>query len=418
VKKALVALAALLGVVSLAAILAVLALRGGTAKVKVYSEAVKSDDITQLVKATGAVSARVKVSISSHLIGKIEELYVSEGEEVKAGQPFLELEKEAFVAARDDWSSRLSIARNEVEQARVSLADADLKASRFRRLHREGIVSVEQLESGELALTSARLRLAQAEQAVAQAEANLAKARDDLAKTTLYAPVSGRVVSLQAEKGEVVVSGTMNNPASVIATVADLSELLAEVDVDETEIARVRLDQEATLKVDALDGREFRGRVVEVGSSGYSRAQQPDVTFFQVKLLFEHPDAELRPGMSVRSDIEAAARREVALVPIQAVVNRPPRAAAEDGDQDGASAAASGSDDEISVIFVVEDGKAVQRPVETGLSDETHVELVAGAVPGEMVVTGPYRVLKDLEHGDRVEIRSSKSEEDGDDEDR
>jgi HlyD family secretion protein len=410
VKKALIALAVVLG---LAVALTLVALKGGGKRgVRVFAEEIQQRDITQLVKATGAVNARVKVNISSHLIGKIERLYVEEGQEVRSGQPFLELEKQAFIAARDDWASRLGIARHDVEQARISLADAELKARRARRLAEEGIAAAEQLEAAELALQSARLRLAQAEESVAQAEANLAKARDDLAKTTLYAPVAGRVVSLAAEEGEVVVSGTMNNPASVIATIADLSEILAEVDVDETEIAQVRVGQVATLKVDALPDRTFRGRVVEVGSSGYSRPQQPDVTFFLVRLLVEGPDPELRPGMSVRADIEIAARQGVAVAPIQAVVNRPPREGSQSADNP-----ASGSDDEVPVVFVVEDGKAVQRAVATGLSDETHVEVTAGAKAGELVVTGPYRQLKDLEHGDPVRLRAERSGEGGEDED-
>ena len=416
-KKALIVLAALVAILVLAGVVAAVALSGGKRGARVYAERVERRDITQLVKASGAVNARVKVNISSHLIGKIERLYVEEGQEVRAGQPFLELEKEAFIAARDDWASRLAIARHDVEQARISLADAELKARRARRLAAEGIASGEQLEAADLVLKSAGLRQAQAEQSVAQAEANLAKARDDLAKTTLYAPIAGRVVSLQAEEGEVVVSGTMNNPASVIATVADLSELLAEVDVDETEIARVKLGQQSSLGVDALAGREFRGKVVEVGSSGYSRPQQPDVTFFLVKILFDQPDPELRPGMSVRADIETAAHQEVAVVAIQAVVDRPPRSEGDGARPEGGTAAAAGAEDEVPVVFVIEDGKAVQRPVATGLADETHVEIISGVAAGEQVVTGPYRVLKDLEHGKAVQIRSGGAEDDEDEED-
>lgn len=402
-KKALFTLA----VLAVLAVIVIASLRagGGGQGTKVYAETVELRDITQVVKATGGVDAREKVNISSHLIGKIEELYVEEGEDVESAQPFLELEKEAFVAARDDWASRLAVARNDVEQARVSLADARLKAERARRLHDEGILTSEQLEAAELALTSAELRLARAREMVHQAEANLVKARDDLAKTTLYAPISGRVVSLQAEEGEVVVSGTMNNPASIIGTIADLSELLAVVDVDETEIVLVRVGQEAQLQVDALPDETYRGRVVEVGSSGYSRPQQPDVTFFQVKLLFLEPGPELRPGMSVRADIESASRQEVPVVPIQSVVQRPPQ----DGDE--------GTDEEVEVVFVIQEGEAVQRPVETGLSDETHVEIARGLEAGEQVVTGPYRVLKDLDHGDAVQIRSSDDDEADEEED-
>lgn len=416
-KKALI----VVGVLAVLAVVVIASIRGGGREkgVRVYAEEVERRDITELVKASGALDARVKVNISSHLIGKIEKLYVEEGDEIEAGQPFLELEKEAFIAARDDWASRLEIALNDVEQAKVSLADAEIKARRARALAADGIITSEALEAAELALTSAGLRLDRARQTVRQADANLIKAKDDLAKTTLYAPLSGRVVSLQAEEGEVVVSGTMNNPASVIGTIADLSEILAEVDVDETEIVTVQVGQSAELKVDAVPDRVYRGRVVEVGSSGYSRPQQQDVTFFLVRLLFEDPGPELLPGMSVRADIESDAHSDALVVPIQAVVNRPPLAAESEAGGDGEGEEGDGGggteEDELSVVFVIEDGRAVQREVETGLSDDTHVEIVAGVEPGETVVTGPYRVLKDLEHEDPVRVRSSSEDEEEED---
>ncbi len=423
-KKVLLALA-IVFVLGAAVLAAVFVVVGGAKKGKqVYAEEVVSRDIVELVKASGEVNARVKVNISSPLIAKIEKLYVKEGDEIAAGKPFLELEKQALLAARDDWSSRLEMARNEVEQARINLADAGLKAERARRLAGEGILTKEQLEAVELALASARLRLTAADEQVVQAQANLVKARDDLSKTTIFAPLSGRVVSLQAEEGEVVVSGTMNNAASVIGTIADLSEILAEVDVDETEIVRVRVGQPATLAVDALPERDFAGRVMELGSSGFNRPAQPDVTFFRVKLLFESPDPELRPGMSVRADIETARKEDVAVAPIQAVVRRPPAGSGSEaraGTSGPATGRPGGSEpEEIEVVFVITDGKAVQRPVETGLADETGVEISSGLAAGERIVTGPYRILKDLKDGEQVSIEEREDEDggaDGKDED-
>ncbi len=215
-----------------------------------------------------------------------------------------------------------------MQQAQVSLADSRNKLSRAERLQTEGISSREQLEAAQLAETSARLRLEESREAVRQTQANLAKAQDDLTKTTVYAPLTGRVIALNAKEGEVVVSGTMNNPGSVIGTIADMSEILAEVDVDETEIVNVKVGQEAVLKVDALPGKEYRGKVVEIGSSGFNRPQQPDVTFFKVKVLLDQPGPDLRAKMSVRAEIHTAAHAKALAVPIQAVVDRPPLAQA------------------------------------------------------------------------------------------
>lgn len=399
----------------------------GEEGVEVDVETVEVRDISRLVKASGEIDPRVKVNISTHVVGRIERLFVEEGDEVRSGEPFLRLEQQAFRAARDDWQARLRRAETDVRQARVSLDDALLRRSRMEELHREGIIPRERLEEAQLAATSAQLALEQAEQAVIQARANLEKAVDDLSKTTLYAPISGRVIELNAEEGEVVVSGTMNNPASVIGTLADLSEILAEVDVDETEIVYVEPDQEARLEVDALPERPYRGKVVEVGSSGYSRRQQQDVTFFKVKILLENPDRALRPGMSVRASINTATHRDVPVVPIQAVVEREPRRAEIEGpaatgpvrveaepETDGAFAEPGDATSEIPVVFVLEDGTAVQRPVETGLSDATRVEIVGGLTPGERVVVGPYRRLRELEHGDAIRPADEEGDEEGD----
>lgn len=366
---------------------------------KVYVEAARQEALGQIVKASGEIDPRVKVNISAHVIGKIEKLYVKEGDRIEKGQPFLQLEKQAFIAERDRWAAQLRRSQTEVQQSKVSLADARLKLERAKKLSDEGIITREQLEAAQLAETSAELRLQDAGEAVEQTEANLVKARDDLGKTTIYAPLSGRVVVLNAEEGEVVVSGTMNNAASVIGTIADLSEILAKVDVDETEIVDVRPGQPAKVRVDALRNREYHGHVVEIGSSGFSKPAQPDVTFFHVEILLDDPTEDLRPGMSLRSEIETRPAASTLVVPVQAVVQReagPEKAGKKDEE--------ASKDEEISVVFVVQDGKARQRPVRTGISDETHVEILEGLKAGDKAVTGPYRALRDLEDGGAVQI--------------
>lgn len=369
---------------------------------RVYVEDAAARDIVRLVKAGGEIDPRLKVNISAHVVGKIETLHVEEGDEVEEGSPFLELEKEAFLAARDQAAAQLAIARSRRTQAEISLEDAQLKLKRMERLSADLIASTEQLESAALQEASARLAVEQAKEAVTQARAALDKAADDLSKCTIYAPLAGRVIALNAEEGEVVVSGTMNNPGSVIGTIADLSEILAEVDVDETEVTYLEIDQTAALKVDALPDREYGGRVVEIGSSGFETPQQPDVTFFKVKILFDEPDSTLRPGMSVRAEIETARAPGLLAVPIQSVVSRPPTGSENDAEKA----------EEVKVVFVVDGDQVAQREVETGLSDPTHVGIVAGLEEGETVVTGPYRSLKDLDDGDDVRVQSGTEEDD------
>ena len=394
-----------LGVIVLAAIVFLSVRAGGADKgIKVYAEDARRQDIGQLVKASGEIDPRVKVNISAYVVGKIIKLYSREGDRIEKGKPFLELEKQAYVALRDQWTAQLQQAHTQVHQAEVSLADATIKLDRAKRLHTEGVATTEALEGAQLAETSARLHLEDAHQAVGQSQANLDKALDDLSKTTIYAPLTGRVVSLKAEEGEVVIPGTMNNQASIIATVADLSEILAKVNVDETEIVNVKAGQPATVRVDALPDRVYHGRVVEVGSSGFNRPAQPDVTFFEVKILLQETGEDLRPSMSLRAEIETRPPANALVVPIQAVVER----AVKDG-KDGKDPK-DGKDDEVKVVFVAEKGKAHQRPVKTGISDETRVEVLSGLTPGEKVISGPYRSLRDLKDGDAVRITTEKEE--------
>jgi len=417
-KRALLAAA----VVAALAVVLVASLRGGSGKggVKVYAEPAAARDVVQVVKASGQIDPKEKVNISAHVVGKIEKLYVQEGDAIRAGQPFLKLEQQAFLAARDQWAAQLRSSETAVAKAQAMLADWGIKLERARNLNGQGILSKEQLDSAVLSETAARLQLDPAREAVRQARANLDKAADDLTKTTIYSPISGRVIKLNAEQGEVVVSGTMNNPGSVIGTIADLSEILARVDVDETEVVDVKVGQEAVLKVDAVPGRQYHGKVIEVGSSGASKASQPDVTFFEVKIQLTDADPALRPGMSVRAEIRAAEHAKALAVPIQAVVER----AAEDVEAARGAADAKGGaaakeprekakdakdakDDQVKVVFVVAGGKASLRPVATGLADETHVEVLSGLSPGERVVTGPYRTLRDLKDGDRVAVSAT-----------
>ncbi|HEX4966789.1 MAG TPA: efflux RND transporter periplasmic adaptor subunit [Thermoanaerobaculia bacterium] len=366
---------------------------------KVYAEAVARRDLSQIVKASGGLEPRVKVNISAHVIGKIDKLWVQEGDWIEKGKPFLRLEQQAFIAQRDQWAAQLRSSETAVKQAEVSLADSRVKLARAQKLSTDGIATREQLEAAVLAEASARLQLDSAHEQVQSSQANLVNAQDALTKTTIYAPLTGRVIALNAKEGEVVVSGTMNNPASVIGTIADMSEILATVDVDETEIVTVKVGEPAVLKVDAIPAKEYHGKVVEVGSSGFSRANQPDVTFFKVKVLLDDPDPDLRASMSVRAEIHTAAHTNSLVVPIQAVVEREPESGGKKGETD-------------KVVFVTEKGKVHLRKVSTGLSDETHVELTSGAKAGEQVVTGPYRTLKDLKDGDAVTVSTTSEEED------
>lgn len=379
------------------AIVLILSIRAGKGDkgTKVYAAKAERKPIARTVKASGQVDPRVKVNLSAHVIGKIEKLFVKEGDLVVAGQPFLQLEQQAYLAARNASAAQLEIQRSRLRQAEIALSDAQLKHQRMERLVSDKIASTEQREATALQLSAAQQQLEQARQSLTQAEAELSRTADDLRKTTIHAPLAGKVIALNAEEGEVVVSGTMNFAGSVIGTIADLSEILVEVDVDENEIVFVRDQQTARILVDAIGERDYAGRVVEIGSSGYTKPAQPDVTFFKVKVLFDQPDAALLPGMSARAEIRTEAKTDAVVVPIQAVVERKPLDDKGKVEED---------EDEVDVVFAIEAGKAVQKAVKTGISDATNVELVSGIDEGTEVVSGPYRAVKVLKNGEAVKV--------------
>lgn len=398
-KRALVTIAVL---VALGGILAASVVRRngeGRRGIEVRAEKVERRAIRHVVKASGQIDPRVKVNVSAHVVARIEKLHAREGDEVVAGQPFIELEKETFVASHDRAKAQVAMATTAVRQAEIDLADAQLKLRRTQRLREEQVVPDEKLEAAELAESSARLRVEQSKEQVSQARAEFEKTDDELRKTTIHAPISGRVIMLNAEVGEVVISGTMHNEASVIGIIADLSEILVEVLADETDIVQIQLGQPAEIAVDALPGSVYTGKVVEIGNAGVSLTTQPDVTFFRVKALLDDPDGRLLSGMSARASIEVAGHDDALVVPIESVIFRAPASAAEGAD-------------EIQVVLIAkDDGVVEQRPVEVGISDVTHVEIVDGVKEGEQVVTGPHRVLEDLKPGDHVRIATGEAVE-------
>ena len=299
-------------------------LDSGEKGAEVYAEAAKRREIVRRVKSSGRIHPRVQVNISAHVVSRIEKLHVSEGQMIEQGAPFVDLERDAFLASRDTQSAQLRMSKTDVDRAAIAVSEAESTLERLEALQRGHAASAEEVEAARRQVAGARLDHRRAKQSVKQAAAGLDKAQDDLTKTTIYAPLSGKVIALNAKEGEVVISGTMNNSASVIGTVADVSEMVAEVEVDETEVVYLQAGQVAEIHVDALPKDEFRGKVVEIGSSGFQSPSQPDVTMFRVKVAITAPDRRLRPEMSTRAEIAVTRHKNAVVVPIQAVVKRKP----------------------------------------------------------------------------------------------
>ena len=390
---------------------------GGPKGEKVYTEKASTRTIESVVTAPGQIDPKVKVNISAHIVGKIDRLYFNEGDTVKRGQKLVELEKPLYVAQQDRLQAEVASRRVEVIRARSALATAESSYKRAQNLAAQGIQAQELFDQTRLAYDNARAGVAAAEQGVMQAQAGLRSASEDLSRTTIHSPIDGKVVQLNAHEGEVVVTGTMNNPGSVIAVIADLSEILVEAEVGETEVVGIRLGQPAKIKVDAIPDHEYHGHVAEIGSSAAVRqGAGAGIRYFKVKVLIDDSDDRLRPGMTSQVSIVTSTAPNAVAVPIQTVVERVPGAKAAEFDDDE-------DKPKKKYVFLVKDGKAKQVEVTTGISDATHVTLLSGVTAGDQLITGPFRTLKKLKDGAAVEVtkeekKSSKDKKDDKDEDK
>lgn len=434
-KKILILAGVLLAIV---AVVAVSAKRSGSQKkgIPVTLGAVKSGPIVGKVSGPGKVNPEALVDISAHLPGKITRLAVREGDPVTKGQLLMELDRAQYQARVEESRANVESQKSQVELAHAQAEKAVLDLKRAEDLHTRGVSSDQELD---LARTVARVEEARqhsVEQNYEQAVASLKAAQDDLDKCRYLSPMDGVVSRLNVEEGEIAVTGTMNNPGTVLMSIADLSRMEVEVEIDETDVVDVRLGQKVKIKVDAIPDTSFVGAVTEIANTAVTRNRgtQEEVTNFTVKAVFTEQVAKLRPGMSATVEIETASRDNAVKAPIQAVVSRNPekelkalernkagRKGKSKGQPKGETAVAAEPEPEDDVedkrvdgVYVMRDGRAEFVVVKTGISDERFVEIQSGLAAGDKVLTGPYQTLRTMESGKRVmEKKDAKSESKG-----
>lgn len=343
-------------------------------------------------------------------------LRVAEAEAQRAQQA-LEIARNAFKRKQELFEENL-ISRDLYEAAKNELINAETvlqtAQARLEQARAELAVAHVVLEQTRNSYRSALSR-------VDQARAALERSRDLLAKTVIRSPLTGVITQLNVEVGERAVPGTLNNPMATLMIIANLSVIEAEVQVDETDIVNVELGQEAEIKVDAFPGRILRGRITEVGNSPIPKAnQQQEAKDFKVVIQLEDPPAALRPGLSCTASITTDIRNDVLVVPVQAVVmrefevNEAGQPILPDPNQKKPSTRSSQQETraktkrkEFEGVFAVRNGRAEFVPVQTGIVGESEIELVSGVSEGTTVVTGSYKVLRTLQHGDAVKIEQA-----------
>ena len=358
-------------------------------------EKVGRRDVVARVKASGEINPKQKVEIQSKVIGEVVALPVREGDEVRAGQVVVEIEKQLYVAARDQARAALEQARVNLERSRADLANEELNFARVTQLQGEGVLSQDAFDRAKLARDAAAIGVRAQQQAIRQAESAHQRAIDDLERTTIRAPMDGTVTALNVEKGETAVMGTMNFAGSVLMVIGDLSEILAEVEVAESEVVALALGQTAVVRVDALPDTPLAGRVAEIGSSGVKTG---DVVKFRVKVALDRPDPRVRPGMTAKVEITTKTAGGAVAVPQQAVQAR----WLDDKGKEVQRREGDTSQRELSAVYLLVGGKAERREVKTGVHDELWVEVSEGLAEGDEIITGPYRTLRTLKDGDPV----------------
>ena len=399
------------GVLGAAALAGVL--RSQDRAVEVRVEEIRERDLISTITATGMIRARRQVNISSDEMGRVVELLVDEGEEVERNQVLLRLDPTQLQAAVARFRAALSQAEVQVGRERANLLQATRELERLQNMRSRSadLVSDQALEEAETRVEVQRTTLIAAEHQVDQARANLEEAQDRVARTTIRAPITGRVTRLNIEEGETAVVGTMNNPGSLLLTISDLSVVEAVLAVDETDVPRVSVGDSAVVELDAFPGRTFAGRVNKIGESaigsgtgqGQAPAQARGSVDFEVVLTILDPAPGIRPDLSATADIIVESRSRVPAAPIISVTVR-------DRDGDGEEEGPDGSRGDGSPeegVFLVRDGRAVWQPVELGITGREYFEIVSGLSVGDTVVSGPYQRIRSLEDGDRIRAAGS-----------
>jgi HlyD family secretion protein len=370
--------------------------------VKVTIDKVKRQDLTSIISASGEVKPKKNINISAQVPGRIIKIGVEEGQEVKAGDFLLKLDSTQYEANADRDQNYIRAANADLIQSEARLLRDKSSYDRQQKLFDEELISMDQVEAAKAQFDVSVAQVNAIRFQIKQAEASLKSTLDNLAKTTYGSPIDGVITSLRVEEGEVAIIGTMNNPGTVLLTIADLSVMEVEVEVDETDVVGVKLGQNAKIRVDAYPDVIFPGQVTEIGSSalqkttgGVSTEESKD---FKVVVTLENPSQRLKPGLSASADIVVAEKAQALAVPVSSLVLR---------DKEGAGKDAAVKEEE--GVYAAENSRAKFVPVGKGITGGMMIEITSGLTEGQEIITGPYASLRELKDG--VLVRSETKKE-------
>ena len=400
------------------------------AATEVRMEDVGKRDLVSAVTASGRIEAETSVDISADITGRIIRIAVKEGDLVTKGQFLIQIDPAQYQANVSRSQGMVASAQASTVQTRANRDQAERALARTKELASSGsnLVAPEAVEQAQTAFDVAEANWRASQAQLDQARAALREAQDQLSKTRLTAPMSGRVVRLAVEEGEVAVPGTFSRETGLLMTIADLSVILANVKVDETDVVRLERGDSVEVTIDAFPDTTFVGRVTKISNSAQMTATQTaagsadQAVDFEVEVTLENPPADVRPDLSCTSRIVTDTRKGALAVPIIALTvrdNQPvpnenqPKAATPVAAPAADTGAAARGKKETEGVFVVRDGIATFRPVKVGIAGDEHFEVLEGLREGETIVSGTYQAIRDLKDGTKVKATTETGPADG-----
>jgi len=399
------------GIAAIAIVLTIglTAAKRGNKGTEVRVEPVERRDLVASVTASGQVRAQTKADLSSDITGKIVRIEVKEGQMVTKGQLLLQIDPAQAEAAVQRAEAGLASARASEAQARANLLQAEKSYERSEAIKKSNpqLVADEQLEQLRTAAEVNRALLQAAQHQVEQAGAILKDAREALNKTTIYAPMSGRVTRLNVENGETAIMGTLNKDAATLLTISDMSVLETKVRVDETDVARISIGDSAVVQVDAFPDTTFVGRVTKISNSsvksGVTQQSADQAVDYEVTIQLLNAPPETRPDFSATAKVITDSRKNVLSIPIIALTVRENEDVAKGDTAVGLGRPKPtkevGRKDVEGVFVVGADSKVSFRPVKVGIAGEKHFEVLSGLKEGDRIVAGTYQAIRELKDG-------------------
>jgi len=392
--------------------------RNGQA-ITVQTAEVGRQKIVEKVTATGRIEPKTQVKVSADVAAKIIRMGVTEGDQVKAGDFLVQLDRERFMASVESAEANLRSVEATALLNKENMIKAQKDYQRAKKLFEKQLESQAALDQMYATAKVAEARYQSTREQVAQAKAALKRTQDDLSKTTIYTPIAGTISKLNKEVGEIALGSQFQE--DVIMVISDLSRMEAQINVDENDIVAISLTDRAEIEVDALPDKVYDGVVTEIANSatitGSGTASQK--TEFEVKISIVNPDQQLRPGMTASSDIITEIRDNTIGVPIQCVAlktaaqlkGQPPEPKGSVALADSFRRPTYQEDEDgfVQVVFLVEKDWVIARQVETGIQSENHIEILQGIEPGDEIVTGNYRAISEqLKNYTHVTIDNAK----------